>query len=152
MPRRKAPTSRRRSRSGVALASALESARRPAGALWRTRVVLEALAATNFGHPEGDEIKQRIPTPDGRGIYRANGGRIFFDLEWDRATESLQRMRQKIASYVAYFKHYRDADKNHVLFVVPNDEREDSLQYETWRGRPNYSVDTCCRYCCADCR
>jgi len=26
------------------------------------------------------EIKQRIPTPDGSGIYRANGGRIFFDL------------------------------------------------------------------------
>ena len=92
------------------------------------------------------EIKQRIPTPDGHGIYRANGGRIFFDLEWDRATESLQRMRQKIVSYVAYFKHYRDADKHHVLFVVPNDEREDSLQYETWRGRPNYSLDTCCSF------
>jgi hypothetical protein len=92
------------------------------------------------------EIKQPIPTPDGRGIYRANGGRIFFDLEWDRATESLQRMRQKIASYVAYFKHYRDADKHHVLFVVPNDEREDSLQYETWRGRPSYSLDTCCSF------
>src|ERR1051325_1630891 len=72
------------------------------------------------------EMKQPIPTPDGRGIYRANGGRIFFDLEWDRATESLQRMREKIASYVAYFKHYRDAERHHVLFVVPNDEREDS--------------------------
>jgi hypothetical protein len=92
------------------------------------------------------ETKQPIPTPDGRGIYRANGGRIFFDLEWDLATESLQRMRQKIASYVAYFKHYRDADKHHVLFVVPNDEREDSLQYETWRGRPDYSLDTCCSF------
>lgn len=92
------------------------------------------------------EIKQRIPTPDGRGIYLVNNGRIFFDLEWDRATESLQRMRQKIAAYVAYFKHYRDADKYHVLFVVPNDDREDSLQYETWRGRPDYSLDTCCSF------
>ena len=55
-------------------------------------------------------------------------------------------MRQKIASYVAYFKHYRAADKHHVLLVVPNDDREDSLQYEIWRGRPDYSLDTCCSF------
>ena len=92
------------------------------------------------------EIKQPIPTPDGRGIYLANGGRIFFDLEWDRATESLHRMRQKIASYVGYFEHFRDADKHHVLFVVPSDDREDSLQYEIWRERLNFASDTCCSF------
>jgi hypothetical protein len=92
------------------------------------------------------EIKQPTPTPDGRGVYLANGGRIVFDLEWDRATESLQRIRQKIASYVAYFKHFRDAEKHHVLFVVPNHDREDNLQYVTWQERPDYSLDTCCSF------
>ena len=86
------------------------------------------------------------PTPDGCGVYIANGGRILFDLEWDRATESMDRLRQKIASYVGYFEHFRNAEKHHVLFVVPTDDREDKLVYAIWQGRPHYGSDRCCSF------
>ena len=65
------------------------------------------------------EYKWPIPTPDGCGDYLAAAGRILFDLEWDRATESLARLRQKVGSYVGHFEHYRDAELHHVLFIVP---------------------------------
>ena len=92
------------------------------------------------------EYKWPVPTPDGCGVYLAAGGRILFDLEWDRATESLARLRQKIASYVGHFEHYRDAELHHVLFVVPTDDREDKLQHTIWRERPRFGHDTCCSF------
>jgi len=92
------------------------------------------------------EYKWPTPTPDGCGVYLANGGRILFDLEWDRATESMDRMRQKIASYVGYFEHFRNAEQHHVLFVVPTDDREDKLQYKIWQGRPHFGSDGCCSF------
>ncbi|MGI0129294.1 MAG: replication-relaxation family protein [Thermoplasmata archaeon] len=92
------------------------------------------------------EYKWPTPTPDGCGVYLADGGRILFDLEWDRATESMDRMRQKIASYVGYFEHFRDAELHHVLFVVPTGDREDKLQYTIWRERPRFGHDTCCSF------
>jgi hypothetical protein len=94
----------------------------------------------------GREYKWPVPTPDGCGVYLAAAGRILFDLEWDRATESLARLRQKIGSYVGYFEHYRDAELHHVLFVVPTDDREDNLQYTIWRERPRFGHDTCCSF------
>jgi len=94
----------------------------------------------------GREYKWPVPTPDGCGVYLAAGGRILFDLEWDRATESLARLRQKIGSYVGHFEHYRDAELHHVLFVVPTDDREDKLQYNIWRERPRFGHDTCCSF------
>lgn len=92
------------------------------------------------------ERKWPTPTPDGCGVYLADGGRILFDLEWDRATESMDRLRQKIASYVGYFEHFRNAEQHHVLFVVPTDDREDKLQYAIWHGRPNLGSDNCCSF------
>jgi hypothetical protein len=92
------------------------------------------------------EYKSPVPTPDGCGVYLAASGRILFDLEWDRATESLARLRQKIGSYVGHFEHYRDAELHHVLFVVPTDDREDKLQYTIWRERPRFGHDTCCSF------
>jgi protein involved in plasmid replication-relaxation len=92
------------------------------------------------------QYKWPVPTPDGCGVYLANGGRILFDLEWDRATESMDRIRQKIASYVGYFEHFRNAEQHHVLFVVPTDDREDKLLYAIWQGRPNLGSDNCCSF------
>jgi hypothetical protein len=92
------------------------------------------------------EYKSPVPTPDGCGVYLAAGGRILFDLEWDRATESLARLRQKIGSYVGHFEHYRDAELHHVLFVVPTDDREDKLQHTIWRERPRFGHDSCCSF------
>ena len=92
------------------------------------------------------EYKWPTPTPDGCGVYLAERGRILFDLEWDRATESMGRMRQKIASYVGYFEHFRNAEQHHVLFVVPTDDREDKLQYTIWQGRPHFGSDSCCSF------
>jgi hypothetical protein len=92
------------------------------------------------------EYKWPVPTPDGCGVYLAASGRILFDLEWDRATESLARLRQKIASYVGHFEHYRDAELHHVLFVVPTDDREDKLQSTIWRERPRFGHDSCCSF------
>jgi len=92
------------------------------------------------------EYKWPVPTPDGCGVYLAAGGRIIFDLEWDRATESLARLRQKIGSYVGHFEHYRDAELHHVLFVVPTDDREDKLQHTIWRERPRFGHESCCSF------
>ena len=94
----------------------------------------------------GHEYKWPVPTPDGSGVYIAAGGRILFDLEWDRATESLARLRQKIGSYVGYFEHFQNAELHHVLFVVPTDDREDKLQYTIWRERPRFGHDNCCSF------
>ena len=92
------------------------------------------------------QYKWPTPTPDGCGVYLAAGGRILFDLEWDRATESMDRLRQKIASYVGYFEHFHNAELHHVLFVVPNDDREDKLQYAIWQARPRYGHLNCCSF------
>ncbi len=92
------------------------------------------------------EDKRPIPTPDGTGIYMVSEAQIIFDLEWDRATESLARVRGKIRSYVGYFEHYRGADLHHVLFVVPTDDREDKLQYTIWRERPWLQSKECCSF------
>jgi hypothetical protein len=92
------------------------------------------------------EYKWPIPVPDGRGVYLTSGGRILFDLEWDRATESLARLRQKINSYVGYYKHFSNARQHHVLFVVPSDDREDNVHYTIWQRRPHYTSDNCCSF------
>jgi len=92
------------------------------------------------------EYKRPVATPDGTGVYLVSEARIIFDLEWDRATESMARIRAKIRSYVGYFEHYRNAEKHHVLFVVPADDREDKLQYTIWRERPWLDSKDCCTF------
>ncbi len=92
------------------------------------------------------EYKWPLPTPDGSGVYLKPEGRILFDLEWDRATESLARLRQKLNSYVGYYKHFSNAGQHHVLFVVPSDDREDNVHYTIWQRRPHYTSDNCCSF------
>jgi hypothetical protein len=92
------------------------------------------------------EFKWPVPAPDGSGVYLKSGGRILFDLEWDRATESLARLRQKINAYVGYYKHFRTAKQRHVLFVLPSDDREDNVHYTIWQRRPNSHSDYCCSF------
>jgi hypothetical protein len=75
------------------------------------------------------QYKRPIPTLDGTGIYLVAGARIVFDLEWDRATESLDRVREKIRVYIGYFEQYRDAEQHHVLFVVTSNHRENNLRH-----------------------
>ena len=92
------------------------------------------------------EFKWPVPAPDGSGVYLMLGGRILFDLEWDRATESLARLRQKINAYVGYYKHFRTAKQHHVLFVLPSDDREDNVHYTIWERRPHSHSDNCCSF------
>ncbi len=89
------------------------------------------------------EYKWPLPTPDGSGVYLKPEGRILFDLEWDRATESLARLRQKVNVYVGYYKHFSNARQHHVLFVVPSDDREDNVHFTIWQRRPHYTSDNC---------
>jgi len=92
------------------------------------------------------EYKWPVPAPDGGGVYLTADGRILFDLEWDRATESLARLRQKLNAYVGYYKHFSTAKQRHVLFVLPSDDREDNVHYTIWQRRPHYHSDHCCSF------
>jgi hypothetical protein len=71
----------------------------------------------------GKEHRRQVATPDGEGLYLANGRTIRFDLEWDRGTESLIRLRAKLRTYVGYHKNTKGADHEHVLFVLHRDGR-----------------------------
>jgi len=86
------------------------------------------------------------PAPDGGGVYLAASGQIQFDLEWDRATESVARLRQKVASHIRFRAHFQDPETHNVLVVVPSDEREARVQRATWLERPRYPSRTCCTF------
>jgi len=68
-----------------------------------------------------------IATPDGAGSYLSGGHTIQFDLEWDRGTASMSRLRQKVRTNVGYWKDAADADRYHVLFVLSDQGRESAL-------------------------
>ena len=86
------------------------------------------------------------PAPDGGGAYLAAAGQIEFDLEWDRATESVARLRQKIATHVGFWTHFRNPETRHVLVVLPTDEREGRVQRAIWQERPHYQSQDCCTF------
>jgi hypothetical protein len=69
-----------------------------------------------------------IPTPDGVGWYLLRGKVVRFDLEWDRGTASLSRLRQKVRAAVRYFKATHDAKGIHLLYVLSSPARETSLR------------------------
>ena len=73
-------------------------------------------------------------------------GRTQFDLEWDRATESVARLRQKIASHVGFWTHFQNPEVHHVLVVLPTDEREGRVQRAIWQERPHYQSQDCCTF------
>lgn len=86
------------------------------------------------------------PTPDGAGELQTSSGRIAIELEWDRSTESLGRIRGKAASYVEYYSHFWDSERHHVLFVLPTHDREVDAREMIWHERPRYSHLKCCRF------
>ena len=67
------------------------------------------------------------PPSDGWGRYLLADREITFDLEWDRGTEHVRRLRTKASDYVTYFRGRRDAELHHVLFVAPTRMREGEL-------------------------
>ncbi len=79
------------------------------------------------------EHRKPIATPDGMGVYLYDGSTIRFDLEWDRGTASLSRLRQKVRTHASYWRptNYwgatNAAQGHHVLFVVPHQAREKAL-------------------------
>ena len=56
--------------------------------------------------------------PDRVGLSLTRGQTISFDLEWDRGTESGNRLRAKLRTYVAYFQETKRSDRRDVLFVM----------------------------------
>ncbi len=72
-------------------------------------------------------------------------GEVIFELEWDRGTESLQRLELKIRSYIGYFKNRRNAELHHVLFVLPHLAREKAVLAMIGEEYPNFSL-SCCRF------
>lgn len=92
------------------------------------------------------ERRLPAPIPDGMGVYLAPAGRIIFDLEWDRATESHARLRQRMRSYVRYFQYFRQSELHHVLFVVPGESREEVIHQAIRRERPRFNRDSCCTF------
>ncbi len=50
-------------------------------------------------------LGESAPASDGWGRYLTPSGEVFVDLEWDRGTESLRRLEQKVRSYIGYFKN-----------------------------------------------
>jgi hypothetical protein len=83
--------------------------------------------------------------PDGWGRYLSPSGEVVFLLEWDRGTESSQRVGLKASQYVSYFGGRRDAQMNNVLFVVEHNIREESLRAAVV-ARINPAAATCCRF------
>jgi Replication-relaxation len=64
--------------------------------------------------------------PDGFGIWRQDGRDVAFWLEWDRGTEPLDRLRDKLDRYAdlehSYIVHRQDVAW--VLVCVPSTRRE----------------------------
>jgi protein involved in plasmid replication-relaxation len=69
--------------------------------------------------------RRPIATPDGEGLYLSRDRTITFDLEWDRGTESIGRLRSKLRTYVGFYEDTRGADREHVLFVLHRTSREE---------------------------
>jgi hypothetical protein len=90
-------------------------------------------------------LGESAPASDGWGRYLTPDGEVIFDLEWDRGTESLQRLGQKIRSYIGYFKNRRDAELHNVLFVLPHTAREEAVLNRIKRELPTFAL-SCCRY------
>ena len=83
--------------------------------------------------------------PDGWGRYLSPSGEVVFLLEWDRGTESPQRIGLKASQYVTYFGGRRDARLNNVLFVVDHDLREQSVR-EAVSAQFKATSVTCCGF------
>ncbi len=68
--------------------------------------------------------EERGPVPDGWGRVLVGDRELFLHLELDRGSEQTRRLHGKLAAYVTYFRGRPQASCNHVLFVVPTEQRE----------------------------
>ena len=68
--------------------------------------------------------------PDAELIAATTAGAVDLLLEWDRGTETLDRLDEKLRRYrLAEHKlHYEDDEPRNVLFVVPGRRRLDNLR------------------------
>ena len=92
----------------------------------------------------GKQHRRPIATPDGEGFYVTRGRLVAFDLEWDRGTESVSRLRAKLRTYVGFYNDTKGADREHVLFALHRSSREELLHRvarELVAGGPD-----CCRF------
>ncbi len=87
--------------------------------------------------------RRAVATPDGEGYYLCRGTLIRFDLEWDRGTESVSRLRQKVRTYVDYYRDVEGADRRNALFVLPNPHRENAVHRIIRRELPSFSYAMC---------
>ena len=83
--------------------------------------------------------------PDGWGRYLTPAGEVVVLLEWDRGTESPQRLGVKANEYVEYFQGRSNAELNHVLFVASTPAREGVIQSTIARRLPA-GHRPCCRF------
>jgi hypothetical protein len=79
-------------------------------------------------------------TPDAYCLWILGNEEGAFFLEWDRGTESMTRLAEKLARYETYYglRAYRDhlgedELRPRVLFVVPDERRRKKLS--SWLGR-----------------
>ena len=68
--------------------------------------------------------EERGPVPDGWGRVLVGERELFLHLELDRGSEQTRRLHGKLAAYLSYFRGRPQASCNHVLFVVPTEQRE----------------------------
>ncbi len=111
------------------------------------------LPAEGLYHWIGEESCRRLYrergrdlTPDGWGRYLTAEGEVVFFVEWDRATESPQRLSTKVTGYVRHFLGRRDAELNHVLFLAPGPAREAAIRRVIDRLHPSESRGAVCRF------
>lgn len=77
------------------------------------------------------DVAKRLGAPlaDGWGRYLLPDREIHFFFEWDRGTEHPHRLNVTASRYVRYTEGRVEADRRHVLFVVPTAERERELEH-----------------------
>ncbi len=105
-------------------------------------------------HWVGAETSQRVYrergadlAPDGWGRYLTiGGGEVVFFVEWDRGTESPQRLGTKVSTYVRHFQGRAHADRQHILFVAPGPGREEAIRRVIEEGIRRCGSAQCCRF------
>jgi hypothetical protein len=111
-----------------------------------------SLANEGLYHWVGEERCRRLlredagpknaPAPDGWGRYLVAGREVTFFLEWDRGTESVDRLLRKSANYIRYFVKRVAADYSHILFVFPSVTKE--LAYHKGLAKQLPADERCC--------
>jgi hypothetical protein len=88
----------------------------------------------NDGHGLAKRVPERTVRtadgwirPDGFGVYLHSGRALDFYLEYDRGTETMKQLGNKLAGYIGVARDWTEQGAEHfpcVLIVVPNHRRE----------------------------